>query len=53
MKEVHIRNLREGDYEKCIDFAIEGLKFHRYFNNEKMTRLYGSYFFMMRFINQV
>jgi GNAT superfamily N-acetyltransferase len=42
--EVKIKKLQRKDFGKVIDFAIEGMHFHRYVDNKIALRLYGRYF---------
>ncbi|WP_394924305.1 GNAT family N-acetyltransferase [uncultured Robinsoniella sp.] len=42
--EVKIKQLERKDFSKVIDFAIKGMHFERYVDNELALRLYGRYF---------
>ena len=37
-------NIRKKDHKKAIQFAIDGMHFHWYFNNNFFLNLYGKYF---------
>lgn len=41
---VEIKQLARKDYNKAIDFAIKGMQFNRYVDNDIALRLYGRYF---------
>lgn len=39
--------LEKKDYKKAIYFAVEGMNFERYMENELLLNLYGRYFLYM------
>jgi len=41
---IELRELNKKDYDKVIDFAIVGMHFERYTQDEKLLKLYGRYF---------
>ncbi|HJJ35567.1 MAG TPA: GNAT family N-acetyltransferase [Methanocorpusculum sp.] len=41
---IEITALRRKDKRKAVDWAIEGMKFDRYFTSKRLTRLFGYYF---------
>lgn len=47
-----IKNLEPRDYDKVIEYAIEGMNFRQYFNHELALRLYGRYFLYLE-LNKV
>lgn len=47
-----IKNLEPKDYDKVIEYAIEGMNFRQYFNHELALRLYGRYFLYLE-LNKV
>lgn len=42
--EIEVKGLKGKDFNKVIDFAIKGMHFDRYVDNELALRLYGRYF---------
>lgn len=49
--ELEIRKLRKADHKKAIDFAIKGMHFGTYFDNNAELQLYGRYFWNMELSN--
>lgn len=45
---MEIRELREKDYNKVIEFAIVGMHFNWYMDNQLLLKLYGKYFWYMK-----
>lgn len=41
---IKIKDLKQKDFSKVIDFAIKGMNFNRYVDNRLALRLYGRYF---------
>lgn len=47
-----IKNLEPKDYDKVIEYAIEGMNFRQYFDHELALHLYGRYFLYLE-LNKV
>ncbi|ADL51246.1 GNAT family N-acetyltransferase [Clostridium cellulovorans] len=45
--QIELRELERKDYDKAIEFAIEGMHFNRYTENKKELYMYGKYFLYM------
>ncbi len=45
--EIEIRDLRKKDYKKAIQFAIKGMHFDWYLNNQFLLNAYGRYFWYL------
>ncbi|WP_241546258.1 GNAT family N-acetyltransferase [Enterococcus villorum] len=44
---LEIKELRKKDFDKAIEFAIDGMNFNKYLENKYALKLYGRYFFYM------
>ncbi len=44
---IELRELERKDYEKAIEFAINGMHFNQYIENKTALYLYGKYFLYM------
>ena len=44
---LEIKELRKKDFNKAIEFAINGMNFNKYLENQFALKLYGRYFFYM------
>lgn len=47
---LEIRELREQDYNKAIQFAIKGMHFDWYMDSKSLLNLYGRYFWYSEII---
>lgn len=47
MMKLTFKPLEKKDYKKAIYFAVEGMNFERYMENELLLNLYGRYFLYM------
>lgn len=45
--EIEIKDLRKKDYKKAIQFAIKGMHFDWYLNNQFLLNAYGRYFWYL------
>lgn len=45
--EIEIRDLRKKDYKKAIQYAIKGMHFEWYLNNQFLLNAYGRYFWYL------
>lgn len=45
--EIEIRDLQKKDYKKAIQFAIKGMHFDWYLNNQFLLNAYGRYFWYL------
>lgn len=45
--EIEIKDLRKKDYKKAIQFAIKGMHFDSYLNNQFLLNAYGRYFWYL------
>ncbi|MGN8981944.1 GNAT family N-acetyltransferase [Enterococcus villorum] len=44
---LEIKELRKKDFNKAIEFTINGMNFNKYLENQFALKLYGRYFFYM------
>ncbi|WP_099467392.1 GNAT family N-acetyltransferase [Konateibacter massiliensis] len=44
---IELKELERKDYDKAIEFAVKGMNFNRYMENEKELYMYGKYFLYM------
>lgn len=49
--ELELKELREQDYKKVIQYAIKGMHFNMYIDNKMILNLYGKYFWYLELIN--
>lgn len=49
--ELEIKELRKKDYKKVIQYAIKGMHFNMYLDNETELNLYGKYFWYLELTN--
>lgn len=49
--ELEIKKLRKKDYKKVIQYAIKGMHFNMYLDNEIELKLYGKYFWYLELTN--
>ena len=45
--EIEIKDIRKKDYKKAIQFAIRGMHFDWYLDNQFMLNAYGRYFWYL------
>lgn len=45
---LEIKELRKKDFDKAIEFAIDGMNFNKYLENKYALKLYGRYFFIWK-----
>lgn len=49
--ELELKELAEKDYKKVIQYAIKGMHFNMYINNNIILNLYGKYFWYLELLN--
>lgn len=45
--EIEIKDIRKADYKKAIQFAVAGMHFDWYLNNQFLLNAYGRYFWYL------
>ncbi len=49
--DIEIREIKKKDYRKAIQYAIKGMHFNRYLENDFLLKLYGRYFWYLELCN--
>ncbi len=45
--EIEVKDIRKADYKKAIQFAVTGMHFDWYLNNQFLLNAYGRYFWYL------